>query len=62
MPAKAFVAGVAAIAIAAFIPDSPDEMALGQLRAPISIGKPNSYDRSSVSGVLTAHFKGQREA
>src|SRR3954451_25331405 len=28
-------------------PDSPDEMALGQLRAPISIGRSNSYAGSS---------------
>src|SRR3954468_16346884 len=55
----------------AFSPDSPDEMALGQLRAPISIGGSNSYAGSS-SQILTdptgerrsrrfrQHFRGLR--
>src|SRR4051794_38314468 len=34
-------------AFAHVIPDSPDEMALGRLRAPISIGRSNSYAGSS---------------
>src|SRR4051812_15001089 len=57
--------------MSALNPDSPDEMALGRLRAPISIGRSNSYAGSS-SRILTdptgerrsrrfrQHFRGLR--